>query len=134
LIRHAGLAEAVLALTVAVIETAFGALLMSPVGAPPLLQASLFAAGGATIAMSPVTVGADEEHGVTLLAETDSLQENCFAVSLRHASSQAGTRQRHPLRGRLEPPLFGPPDEGLPNRNPVASNDRVPRFTPLMTR
>ena len=40
--------------------------------------------------MSAITVGADEKHGVALLAETDSLKEKSFAVSIRHASSQAG--------------------------------------------
>jgi len=108
------------------IEPAFRALLVPCISASPLLPAGLLATGGAAIAMSTVAVGADEEHGVALLAETESLQEYRFAVSLRHASSQAGTRQRHSLHGRLEPPLFGLPDEGLPNRNPAASNDRVP--------
>ena len=108
------------------IEPAFRALLVACIGASPLLPAGLFAAGGAAIAMSTIAVGADEEHGVALLAETDSLQEYRFAVSLRHASSQAGTRQRHRFRGRLEPPLFGLPDEGCRTWNPAASNDRVP--------
>ncbi len=46
--------------------------------------------------MSAITVGADEKHSVALLTETESLKKNRFAVSLRHASSQAeldnGTR------------------------------------------
>jgi hypothetical protein len=126
LIRHAGLPTPVLPLPVAVIEPAFRALLVPYVGASPLSPAGLFAASAAAIAMPAIAVGTDEEQSVTLLAETDSLQENRFAVSLRHASSQAGPRQRHALRGRLEPPLFGLPDEGCRTRNPAASNDRVP--------
>jgi hypothetical protein len=86
----------ILPLPVAMIEPAFRALLVACIGASPLLPAGLFAAGGAAIAMSTIAVGADEEHGVALLAETDSLKENRFAVSLRHASSRAeldsGTR------------------------------------------
>ena len=56
MIRHAGLAAPVLALTVAVIEPAFGASLVAPVGAPPLLPVSLLAAGGTAIAMATVAV------------------------------------------------------------------------------
>jgi hypothetical protein len=134
MIRHAGSLAPVLALTVAVIEPTFRALLVAPVGAPPLLSAGLFAAGGAAIAMPTVAVGADEEYGVTLLAEAGSLQENCFAVSLRHASSQAGTRQRHALRGRLEPPLFGYLTKVYRTGTLPLPTTGFPRFTPLMTR
>ena len=80
----------ILPLPVAVIEPAFRALLVACVGAPPLSPAGPFPATGAAIAMSAVAVGADEKHGLTLLAETDSLKENRFAVNLRHASLQAG--------------------------------------------
>ena len=136
LIRHAswGVTLAVGTLPVAMIEPAFRALLVACISASPLLPAGLLAAGGAAIAMSTVAVGADEEHGVALLAETESLQEYRFAVSLRHASSQAGTRQRHSLRGRLEPPLFGLPDEGCRTGTLPLPTTGFPRFTPLITR
>jgi hypothetical protein len=123
-------ATPILPLAIAMIEPAFRALLVACVGASPLLPAGIFAAGGAAIAMSTIAVGADEEYGVTLLAETDSLKENCFAVSLRHASSQAGTRQRPTLRGRLEPPLFGLPDEGYRTGTLPLPTTGFPRFTP----
>jgi hypothetical protein len=100
MIRHAGLSlmapPPIIPLTVAVVESAFRALLMASIGAPPLLPAGVCAAPLAAIAMSAIAMGADEEYGVALLAETDSLKENRFAVSLRHASSRAeldsGTR------------------------------------------
>jgi hypothetical protein len=86
----------VIPLAVAVVESAFRALLVASIGAPPLLPAGVGAAPFAAIAMSAIAVGADEKHGVAMLTETDSLKKNCFAVSLRHASSQAdldnGTR------------------------------------------
>jgi hypothetical protein len=94
MIRHASLLltapPPVIPLAVAVIESAFRALLMASVGAPPLLPAGVCAAPAAAIAMSAIAVGADKEHCVALLTETDSLKENRFAVNLRHASPQAG--------------------------------------------
>jgi hypothetical protein len=100
MIRHASLLltapPPVIPLTIAVVEPAFHALLVASIGTPPLLPAGVCAAPFAAIAMSAIAVGADEKHGVALLTETDSLKENRFAVSLRHASSQAeldnGTR------------------------------------------
>ena len=89
MIRHASFlltaAPPVLPLAVAVIEPPFRALLVASVGAPPLSPAGFFAARVAAIAMSAITVGADEEHGVALLTETNSLKEHRFAVNRRHA-------------------------------------------------
>lgn len=86
----------VIPLAVAVVESAFRALLVASIGAPPLLAACVGAAPFTAIAMSAIAVGADKKHGVAMLTETDSLKKNRFAVSLRHASSQAdldnGTR------------------------------------------
>src|SRR5437667_10380911 len=61
LIRHAGIgsASAILALTVPVIESSFGALLVAAIGAAPLLPISLLAAQRAAVALSPVAVAAD---------------------------------------------------------------------------
>jgi hypothetical protein len=112
-------AATVLLLPVAMIEPAFRALLVPGVGPTPLLDAILFAAPDAAIAMAAVAVRADEKHRATLLAHANSLPENRFAVN-RHAFSQAGGRQRQRLRGRLEPAEFGRPHEGRRTRNPVA--------------
>ena len=48
------------------IESSFRALLVAPIGAPPLLAAGLLAALGAAIAMSAIAVRADEENRVAL--------------------------------------------------------------------
>ena len=99
---------AVFALPVVVVELAFGALLMAFVGSPALLAPGVIAAGVAAIAVSAITVRADVERRLAPRMDTASLQENCLAVSLRHASSQAGpSGQRHWFRGRLEPAQFG---------------------------
>jgi hypothetical protein len=113
-------AAPVLLLPVAMIESAFRAPLVPGVGAAPLLDASLLAASGAAIAVAAVAVRADEKHRAALFARANSLPENRFAVSRRHAFSQAGGRQRQRLRGRLEPAQFGRPPEGRRTRNPVA--------------
>jgi hypothetical protein len=72
------------------IELPFGALLVAAIGAPPLLAAGLPAALVATVAVSAITVRADEENRVAALAKANSLPQNRFAMNLRHASSQAG--------------------------------------------
>ena len=79
----------VFALPVVVIELPFRALLMPLVGPPPLPTPGVIATGVAAIAMSPITVRADEEDRVASLAGACSLKENCFAVSRCHALSQA---------------------------------------------
>jgi hypothetical protein len=95
-------ATPVLALPVAMIELAFRALLVPGVGHSPLLKASFLAASDAAIAMAAIAVRADEKHHETLFAQADSLPENRFVVSRRHAPSPAGARQRQRLRDRLE--------------------------------
>ena len=72
------------------IKPAFPALLMPPVGTPPLFEPGLPAAFGAAIAMPAITVRTDEEDRVALPARTNPLKKNRFAVNRRHASSQAG--------------------------------------------
>ena len=72
------------------IELPFGALLVASVGAPPLLLAGLLAALVAAVAVSAVTVRADEENRVAALTKANSLPQNRFAMNQRHASSQAG--------------------------------------------
>ena len=94
LIRHARLglpaAATVIALTIAMIEPSFGALLVAAVGAPPLVEAGLLTALGVAVALSAIAVRADEEHCVTLVTEANSLPEYRFAMKGRHASLQAG--------------------------------------------
>src|SRR5438132_1006722 len=116
------------------IEPSFGAPLVAPVGGPSLLPAGLFAAWHAAITVSAITVRADEEDRVAPLTKAKLLPQNRFAVSHRHASSQAGTGQRQWSRGRLEPALFGLPVEWLPNTEPCRSNGRVPSISRLETR
>ena len=94
MIRHARLdlpaPAPVIALAVAMIEPSFGALLVAAVGAPSLADPGMFAAWSAAVALPAIAVRADEEHGVTLAAEANSLPEYRFAMNCRHASSRAG--------------------------------------------
>jgi hypothetical protein len=98
LIRHARLwlpqAAPVRLLPIAMIEPSFGTPLVAPVGVPPLLAAGLFAALGTAVAMSAITVRADEENRLAVLPKAKPLPQNRFAVNHRHASSQTGTGQR----------------------------------------
>jgi len=75
LIRHAGIgsASAILALTVPVIESSFGALLVAAIGAAPLLPISLLAAQRAAVALSPVAVAADPKHFAASAASAKAL-------------------------------------------------------------
>ena len=94
MIRHTRLlltaAAPVLTLAVTMIESPFATLLVAPVGAPPLLETGLFAAWGAAVAVSAVTMRADEEHPLATLTKAKSLPQNRFAMNHRHASSPAG--------------------------------------------
>jgi len=71
LIRHAGSdpASAILALTVPVIESSFGALLVAAIGAAALLPISLLAAQRAAVALSPVAVAANPKHSAASAAK-----------------------------------------------------------------
>lgn len=64
LIRHAGIgsASAILPLTVSVIESSFGAFLVTTVGEASLLSISLLAARRAAIALSSVAAAANPKH------------------------------------------------------------------------
>jgi len=77
-------------LAIAMIELPFGALLVAPVGAPPLLPAGLLAALIAAVPVSAVAVSADEENRVAAFTQANPLPQNRFAMNHRHASSQAG--------------------------------------------
>jgi hypothetical protein len=76
-------------LPVPMIEPSFRALLVAPVGGLPLPAASLVAALGATVAVSPIAVRAEEEKRLAALTKAEPLPQNSFAVGHRHASSQA---------------------------------------------
>jgi hypothetical protein len=80
---------AVLPLTITMIELPFGALLVTSIGAPPLLAAGLVAALFAAVAMSAIAMRTDEENRVAALTKANSLPQNRFAMNHRHASSQA---------------------------------------------
>jgi len=138
LIRHAWLrltqAAPVRPLAIAMIKLSFGAPLVALVGGSSLLPAGLFAARDAAVAVSAITVRADEENRVAPLTKAKLLPQNRFAVSDRHASSHAGTGQRQWSRGRLEPALFGLPVEWLPNTEACRSNGRVHSISRLETR
>jgi hypothetical protein len=72
------------------IEPSFRALLVAPVGTPPLMPTGEFTARRAAITMSAIAVRADEKRRLTLWPKAKPLPQNCFLVNLRHASSQAG--------------------------------------------
>ena len=75
LIRHAGIgsASAILALTVPMIESSFGALLVATVGAAPLLPIGLLAAQRAAVALSPVAVTTDPKQPAASKASAKAL-------------------------------------------------------------
>jgi hypothetical protein len=75
LIRHAGSdpASAIVALTVPVIESSFGALLVAAIGTAPLLPISLLATQRATVALSTVAVAADPKHFAASAASAKAL-------------------------------------------------------------
>ena len=94
MIRHARwrltAAAAVFPLAIAMIEPAFAAPLVPPVGGPPLLAPGLLTAWGTAVAVSAITVRADEEDRLAPLTKANPLPQNRFAMNHRHASSQAG--------------------------------------------
>lgn len=88
-IRHAPLRAAlpVFPLTVAMIETALGAVLMATVGAAPLFAKGRDATLRAAIALTTITGAADDENRVACAAS--SLPKNNLAP-LRHPGRQVG--------------------------------------------
>jgi hypothetical protein len=67
-------------LTVAVIEPSFRTPLVPAIGAAPLLATGGFAARQTAIAVSAITMRADEEYCATARARTEPLPENHFAM------------------------------------------------------
>jgi len=91
LIRHARLRAAltILPLPVAMIESPFRALLMSAVGAPPLLKPRLVPATEAAVALAAITVGTEKKDRAAFAAPANPSPQNRFAVN-RHAHARAG--------------------------------------------
>ena len=69
----------VVPLPVAVIEPAFRALLVPPVGVPPLLPPLFLPASVATVPVAPVTMTADPEHRATAGAPANPSAQERFA-------------------------------------------------------
>jgi hypothetical protein len=94
LIRHARLehsfpaALAIHTLSVTVIESPLGTLLVSAIGAPPLPYSGLLATNQAAIPLPTITMGAEKEHPAAFAAEANPQPKNHFAVH-RHAISLA---------------------------------------------
>jgi hypothetical protein len=91
LIRHALLrmARPVFPLAVAVIESAFGTLLMTTIGVASLIQTGLAAAMHTAIALPTITMRAEEERRPAFTAQTNPQPQNHFAMN-RHPPSPAG--------------------------------------------
>ena len=89
LIRHARATPAVFALAVAMIETPFGASLMTTVGAAPLSAPCLSPARLTAIALSSVAVPADPEHRLASRADAYPLTKHNLAMKI-HRAPQAG--------------------------------------------
>jgi hypothetical protein len=90
LIRHAGLpaALAVPLLAVAMIQPAFWALLIQTIGVAVPLEPHLAAALHTAIAVSPITVLADQEQN--LASRAKPLPKHHLAVRRRHGIVRAG--------------------------------------------
>jgi hypothetical protein len=86
MIRHAGvcLTLPIATLPVAMIQPAFGAALMAPVGFAALPPPRSRTACHATVALPSVTVRTDEKQYVASAALTKPRTENCLAM-YRHA-------------------------------------------------
>ena len=119
-------AAAVIALTVAMIETSFGTLLMAAVGAPSLVDSGMLTAEGAAVALSTIAVRADEENCATLATEAKPLPEYRFAMNCHHASSQAGLDNGDGFVAGWNQLSLVLPVERLPNSEPCRSNGGVP--------
>jgi hypothetical protein len=78
----------VLPLPVTMIEPPFWTLLVPAIGAAPLAEPGLIAAGGAAIALSAIATGTEKKDRAAFTAQAKSLPENHFAMN-RHACSQA---------------------------------------------
>jgi hypothetical protein len=135
LIRHARLrltqAAPVRLLAITMIEPSLRAPLVAPVGGPPLPAASLVAALGAAVAVSAITVRADEENRLAALTKAKPLPQNRFAVNHRHASSQAGLDNGSGLVAGWNQLCLVYLSNGCRTRNPAARTAGFPLFPAL---
>ena len=91
MIRHAAAAAfPVGPLPVAVIEPAFRALLVSPVGGPPLAPSRFLSASVAAVLVAPVTMTADPEHHATVGPPAKPLTQWLSAGPHRRPSGGTG--------------------------------------------
>ena len=132
MIRHAGPVAAAFPvgpLPVAVIEPAFRALLVPPVGGPPLLPPGFSPASLAAIPVAPVTMTANPEHHATAGPPANPLTQELFAGP--HPRPSGGTGQPRPVLAISVPsaddvgPFFR-----VGAKNPIATNDRGFPFPP----
>jgi hypothetical protein len=83
-------ANAILALAVAMVEPPLGALLIAAIGGAALLDAGLIAAVRAAVTLAAVAVAANEKHRAAVSAAAKPLPENNFSSNRRrHARGQA---------------------------------------------
>jgi hypothetical protein len=92
LIRHA-VALPVAVLTVAMVESAFEALLMLPIGLAALEAAGLLSAMVTAVSLSAITTTAEVENRVALVGNTKSLPKHEFGL-LVHPHPVAGWTKR----------------------------------------
>ena len=91
LIRHADPAAAPIGpLPVAVIEPSFPALLVPPVGVPPLLPPRFPPASLAAVLVAPVTITTDPEHHATAGPPAEPPPQGIFAAPHPRPSSGRG--------------------------------------------
>ena len=94
LIRHAAsFSGPIGSLAIAVVQAAFPALLVTPVGCAKLSTTSLLPAGGATVSLSPIAGTADPKHYPIAPSTTESLTKNRLSMD-RHPCSLAGLDKR----------------------------------------
>ena len=106
MIRHAAAAAfPVVPLPVAVIEPPLPALLVPPVGVPPLLPLCFLPASLPAIPVAPVTMTADPEHRATAGPTANPPAQELFAGP--HPRPCGGTGQLRPVRAISIPSTDG---------------------------
>ena len=106
MIRHAAAAAfPVVPLPVAVIEPPLLALLVPPVGVPPLLPLCFLPASLAAVPVAPVTMTADPEHHATANTPANPAAQELFAGP--HPRPCGGTGQLRPVRAISIPSTDG---------------------------
>ena len=130
MIRHAAAAAfPVVPLPVAVIEPPLLALLVPPVGVPPLLPLCFLPASLAAVPVAPVTMATDPEHRATANTPANPAAQELLAGP--HPRPCGGTGQPRPVRAI---PIPSTDDAGpffrVGAKNPIAANGRGFPFSP----